>query len=233
LDEGVPGSSAAGEQPKFAVQHAQHGHVIVKFSPAGDGPEARRWRDLLRAEALALQTLRHHGLATAQAQLYELDGRVFLESWRFDRNGTHGRLPAISLAAIDAEFVGSGHSWIRTAEQLATRSLLDPQSLQQLRWAELFGAWIGNTDMHLGNVSLAPTAKGFALLPLYDMLPMALAPQRGELPQPVLRAPIRQHGHEDVWHDTARAAEEFWSQLAEAPELDESMRRLAQQWRAF
>jgi hypothetical protein len=45
-----------------------------------------------------------------------------------------------------------------------------------------FGEQIGNSDMHLGNLSLAPEGDRFRLLPVYDMLPMALAPRHGELP---------------------------------------------------
>jgi len=54
LAGGAPGSSAGGKQQKFTAYTADTGHVIVRFSPAGDSPEAQRWRDLMMAESIAL-----------------------------------------------------------------------------------------------------------------------------------------------------------------------------------
>ncbi|MDB5848132.1 MAG: phosphatidylinositol kinase, partial [Rhodoferax sp.] len=58
---GVPGSSAAGEFPKFAARReappglpSDTPHVLVKFSGADDSPTVRRWSDLLVCEHLAL-----------------------------------------------------------------------------------------------------------------------------------------------------------------------------------
>src|SRR5216684_2729536 len=49
---GVPGSSAQGEHPKFAVTLAEQGevrHALVKFSPPIETEVGRRWSDLLIA----------------------------------------------------------------------------------------------------------------------------------------------------------------------------------------
>src|SRR6202522_2906496 len=57
----VPGPSAQGEHPKFAVTLAEQGearHVLVKFSPPVETEVGQRWSDLLIAEHLALETLR-------------------------------------------------------------------------------------------------------------------------------------------------------------------------------
>ena len=178
----LPGSSAAGEQPKFTAWREGTGHVLVKFSPAGRNPEAARWRDLLYAEYHALEALRRHGFAAAEARVVEGGGRVFLELRRFDRSGAHGRLPMLSLAAVDAEFAGIGRDWSRCAETLAARGLLGADDASRIAALQRFGEQIGNTDMHLGNLSVAPEGEGFRLLPVYDMLPMALAPRHGELP---------------------------------------------------
>ncbi|MCK5797867.1 MAG: HipA domain-containing protein, partial [Deltaproteobacteria bacterium] len=119
----APGSSAAGEQPKFAVYTRQAGHVIVKFSPSADSPEAQRWRDLLRAEAHALQVLDESGRRAATSEIFSFEARVFLESRRFDRDAPDapddpdspdargvpgGRHLVFSLAMVDAEFAGVG-----------------------------------------------------------------------------------------------------------------------------
>ncbi len=51
---GVPGSSAAGEFPKFPALRELAGadtpHVLVKFSGADGSPAVQRWADLLVCE---------------------------------------------------------------------------------------------------------------------------------------------------------------------------------------
>lgn len=178
----TPGSSAAGEQPKFTAWREDAGHVLVKFSPSGKNPEATRWRDLLYAEYHALEALRRHGFEAAEARLVTGGGRVFLELRRFDRVGRHGRRPMLSLGAVDAEFTGIGRDWTRTAEALHRRGLFDDGTVARIAALQRFGEQIGNSDMHPGNLSLAPEGDRFRLLPVYDMLPMALAPRHGELP---------------------------------------------------
>ncbi len=228
LGDGVPpGSSAAGEQPKFAIYHEVAGHVIVKYSPAATTPDARRWRDLLRAEERALTHLRHHGIETAATSLYAFEGRLFLESRRFDRRGARGRVPSISLAMVDAEFTGQGHGWVEVGQALHQQGLLDSNALRQLAWIECFGAWIGNSDMHLGNISLRPGREGFTLHPLYDMLPMAFAPVRGELPQMRLRPPLRTAENDEVWVVAGQCAGEYWQSLTHDEQLTDEFKRLS------
>ena len=227
LSDDPPGSSAAGKQPKFAVTHRDSGHVIVKFSPSTRSAEARRWRDLLRAEHHALAVMADAKISTAPTTLHTIDGRVFLESQRFDRVGRKGRRGAISLTMVDAEFVGEAYGWSRVASALGEQQLLDQRSIETLVWAETFGTWIGNTDMHLGNVSLQPTDKAFEALPVYDMLPMAFAPIRGELPQPQLSPPIRTADNDAAWSSTGEAAVEFWQRIAADGELSKDMKHVA------
>ncbi len=227
LGDEVVGSSAAGEQPKFAVRHHHRGAVIVKFAPKANTAEARRWRDLLHAELHALQVLGEREVPVAESTLHLRERRLFLESRRFDRHGARGRSPSISLTMVDAEFVGLGHGWTRVADALHRGGLLDGTSLERISWAETFGTWIGNTDMHLGNVSLAPGEQGFELLPLYDMLPMAFAPARGELPQIELHPPLRTDLNREVWTAAGEAAVEFWSRLAGDREVSRAFRAVA------
>jgi hypothetical protein len=63
------GSSAGGEQPKFTALREGH-PVLVKFSPAGEGAVARRWRDLLVCESLTLHTLAGAGIGAAHTPAY-------------------------------------------------------------------------------------------------------------------------------------------------------------------
>lgn len=223
----APGSSAAGEQPKFAVRHASAGPVIVKFSPRGTSEEAGRWRDLLRAEYHALVSVSKTGIAASAATLHDLGGRLFLEVRRFDRQGPWGRLPALSLTMVDAEFAGQGERWSKVAQALRARELLDDRSWRAIRWLETFGTWIGNTDMHLGNLSLSPVAEGFRLLPVYDMLPMALAPVRGEVPRPSVRPPLRTLENRELWAAAGEAAAAYWSSVADDGRCSMKFRELA------
>ena len=181
----IPGSSAGGEQPKFTTYcREQSAHVIVKFSPKGDDPVARRWKDILITEHIASETLRETELyAAASTQLIEKEGRLFLESKRFDRSGKHGRLSMLSLQVVDAEFTGLGEGWLPVVMALHQKGLINPQSVGETALLWLFGRLINNTDMHLGNLSLSMDGDVFRLLPVYDMCSMGFAPKSGEVPR--------------------------------------------------
>lgn len=225
-DEDV-GSSAAGEQPKFTAFVEDAGHVIVKFSTNADTDESRRWRDLLLAEAHALRCVSDAGIAAATTTAYAFQDSVFLESRRFDRVGLRGRLPALSLTVIDLEFAGQPATWTAAARELHSQGLLDDASCSNVKWLETFGHWIGNTDMHHGNLSLTPEEGRFRLLPAYDMLPMCYVPRRGELPTVDLRPPIRLAGGDAIWHDTKAAARRFWQRIADDERVSLAFRRIA------
>ena len=176
-----PGSSAGGEQPKFCTITAGR-HVLVKFSPAGDGPVDQRTRDLLVCEHLALQTLADAGVPAASTQIFSEAGRVFLESERFDRTAQGGRIGMVSLQVYDAEYVGEMDNWAATANRMAARNLLTAADARTLRLLEAYGQLIANTDRHYGNISLLLDKQGdWTLSPTYDMLPMLYAPVSGEL----------------------------------------------------
>ena len=192
-----PGSSAGGEQPKFAAHaHTANGpaHVLVKFSEALPSPVSQRWRDLLLAEHLALNTLRDAGMSAAQSEVLDHEGQRFLEVERFDRIGALGRRALVSLAALDAEFVGAAHQpWPVVTRALAAQGVVTPEASETaaLLWA--FGTLIGNTDMHGGNLSfMSEHGKPYQAAPAYDMTPMAFAPNSsGRLPDTV--APPQLH----------------------------------------
>ena len=69
---------------------------------------------------------------------------------------------------------------------------------------------IGNTDMYDGNLSFVPGEPGLRLAPVYDMLPMLYAPQRGvELPERQFAARLPLPSERELWHQAARAAVEM------------------------
>lgn len=207
----MPGSSAGGEQPKFtafAMTGSGPRQVIVKFTELEEGPVTERWRDLLLAEHLALKTLREAGVPAARTEIFDHGGQRFLEVERFDRIGELGRCALISLAALDAEFVGAGvGGWPIIARRLADDGQIraDAADGAELLWA--FGTLIGNSDMHSGNLSfVSEHGRPYSVAPAYDMTPMAFAPRRGGgLSDTVSEAAI----HASVANKNWRRAEEL------------------------
>ncbi len=176
----IPGSSAGGEQPKFtAFSEKSKAHVIVKFSPKGHNELARRWRDILLTEYHATQILHEWNFSAAETRLFEAGGRLFLESQRFDRIGVNGRRSMISLSSIDAEFCGIGAGWPQVLEALFEQGLVSAEHVYKAESLWFFGKLINNTDMHLGNMSMAMDGDIFSLLPIYDMCSMGFAPRSG------------------------------------------------------
>ena len=228
-----PGSSAGGEQPKFACRASPSRHVLVKYSPPLDASRAaRRWADLLRCEELALAVLRSSGIAAARAEYVEYGGRAYLEVERFDRT-PEGRRGVVTGTMVDAEWVGSG-AWIALAEGLAAKSQLVKADAARVRLLHTFGGLIGNTDMHLGNVAFfTDDYARFRLAPSYDMLPMALRPTaHGELPTVDPELPLPAPGHLATWRRAAALADETLAQMSTHRGLDEAVRDFALRTRA-
>lgn len=234
----IPGSSAGGEQPKFtAYSTMSSSHVIVKFSPKGDNALESRWRDILLTEFHAIETIHNADFPAAETRLLEMDGRLFLESQRFDRSGEYGRMPMISLRYIDAEFAGVGTGWPQILDALYDSNLISWQHVFDAEVLWCFGRLINNTDMHPGNLSFAIEGDVFRLLPLYDMCSMGFAPRSGgeihsysftppELSfvnlEQMMLDPIKEIAH-DFWErvaDDRRISDDFRNYLAKGNPID-------------
>ncbi len=230
------GSSAGGEQPKFTAiieDEARDGFrsVIVKFSERSGTPAAQRWADLLRCEQIAGDVLRAGGLAAAHSSIVEGEGRVFLESTRFDRTPVLGRHGFVSLAALDAAYYGHGRiDWWRFAGQLAVDGWIDADNARRLRVLGWFGALIGNTDMHLGNAGLVLTdTRPLALTPAYDMLPMAFRPaSTGEIVERQYVVTLPTPEFRDDWRAASIMAEGFWQRIADTSAISAGFRGIAE-----
>lgn len=215
----VGGSSAGGEQPKFtayATTPTGARHVLVKYTlpvdPGAPNPVAQRWADLLLAEHHASCVLTAHGVAAVQTRILDHQGQRFLEVARFDRVGTLGRLGLISLAAMDAEFVGqSPGGWPGITARLAAQGHIQPAAHEGGCLLQAFGTLIGNTDMHSGNLSfVTDSGRPYALAPAYDMLPMGFAPRTsGELPHTLGAARIDGRIANAAWRQALAMAERF------------------------
>ena len=219
---GLPGSSAGGEFPKFTARRTIDGkpcHVIVKFSGSDNSSGSQRWADLLICEHLAARVLQEHlHIEAANSRIYQAGKRTFLEVIRFDRHGFHGRSAVCSWSAINAALFGlAGRPWTDGAAALAEAGLLAPEAAAAIGIIWHFGRLIANTDMHDGNLAFRPGLQGAPSLrvaPVYDMLPMAYAPERGvEVRAREFTPQLPLPSEQAAWSEAARGARIFW-QLA-------------------
>lgn len=229
----APGPSAGGEQPKFGTlvgTTTAAAHLLVKFSPADASDAARRWRDLLLCEHLALRTLRRHGLPAVTSDILDAGPRTYLQTGRFDRAGIRGRRPVVTLAAMNDAYVGlpATAGWIDVATRLRDGRWISADTLAQVRDVNAFGGFIANSDMHCENLSLLPAADGaLALAPVYDMLPMAYAPVGAEVPAREFSVPPPQPGFEATWSANGARGVEFWRAVADDARVSASFRSVA------
>ncbi len=229
-----PGSSAAGEQPKFLATVCDMSmrlrHVLVKFSGKTDQPEAQRWADLLHAEYHANQVLTHAGESCARSSIVQAAGRTFLESERFDRCGSSGRRAVISLEALDAAYLGiNGLPWNRAAGKLRSAGWLRDEEAKRLSLYWWFGSVIGNSDMHYGNISLFLNPEPpLTLSPLYDMLPMSYRPGvDGTLPFHRIKLIASPPEEREIWSQALALAKIFWAQVADDDTISMDFRDIA------
>lgn len=228
----VVGSSAGGEQSKFtAFNKNSECHVIVKFSPKDNNEIATRWRDILITEYHAAVVLNERIFSAAIPGLIDINGRLFLESQRFDRIGALGRRSMISLQTIDSEFIGLGSNWPRVMKGLLKKNLAISEDIfyaESLWW---FGQLINNSDMHLGNLSLSINNDIFRLLPIYDMCSMGFVPKNsGEVPPFIFDPPdLDSIGlAEDQREIVIKAAHEFWERVSMDSKISDQFRAYLQ-----
>jgi hypothetical protein len=219
-----------GEQPKFTAvlkDGDEDRHVLVKFSPPLASVEGQRWADLLHCEHLALEVVREAGIAAANSRILEAGNRVFLEVDRFDRIGTFGRTSIFSLRAIDSEYVGAGDDWARCAGGLLRAGVISSEDARRMRWLKVFGNLIGDTDMHLGNLSFfREQSKLYTLAPVYDMLPMLYRPISGETPPREFAPRAQAMDVADVWPEALTHALHFWDMASDESGVSSEFRQI-------
>jgi hypothetical protein len=236
MQYGIAGSSAAGEFPKFTAVRSLAGaptHVLVKFSGSDLSAGTQRWSDLLVCEHLAAQTLATvSGLASAQTDVLQAGGRTFLEVVRFDRHGNHGRSALCSWAALNYAWFGlAGRPWTEGSHRLLERELIDRETAHAITRLWHFGQLIANADMHDGNLSFRPRASASGarlnLAPVYDMLPMRYAPQRGvELATVDFSPRLPLPAEREAWQQAATAASQFWAGAADDVRISADFRTI-------
>jgi hypothetical protein len=147
---------------------------------------------------------------------------------RFDRTGLLGRLPIISLRAIDNEFYGFQDNWVNAANRMANDGRLSTQDAGSLRWLSVFGSLIGNNDQHFGNVSLImhDGSRLYRLAPAYDVLPMVYRPADGAVPSRPLTVPSVVPGAPNEWSSALESASQFWNQTKSDIRISDEFRMI-------
>ncbi len=229
-----PGSSAGGERPKFGA-YIKGRHAIVKFA-IGDDAVARRWKELLHLEALALEVMRDGGAAAVEARVLDTAHGTFLEVPRFDRIGARGRLAVMSLAAVHRD---PSVTWAAAARSLEAQRRLSLEDARQLRLYDAFARMIANVDRHHHNICLFPEFEGtnaatqieptrYKLAPAFDQLPMLYAPTTdGQLVERTFVPPTASADTWDVWDDAEALALTFWRRASEIESLSSGMKEIA------
>jgi hypothetical protein len=236
----VVGSSAGGEQPKFNIAILRDGkpvHVMVKFTAPQDNAATQRWRSLLICEHIAFQVLSElFPCSTSELLTDDVDGipLLFLEVPRFDRDGERGRLGVVSLKALDDEYTGLATDWPKITAALVQSGQLNESVYRQVQKLYAFGVLIGNSDMHSGNLSffvddVTKPKPVYTLAPVYDMLPMSLAPRpSGQIPDALPIPKIGINPPLDVWKEMLPLAIYYWHQVAEYPGVADDVKQIAQ-----
>ena len=229
------GSSAGGERPKFTAC-VDGRHCLIKFVAPESPAVAKRWGDLLRLENLALDILQSAGIAAAQSELLEISGQLFLEIERFDRLGTNGRRAVLSLAGVEDTLYGRRDTWAASALRLERDRWISADDARRIRFMDVFGAWIGDSDRHFHNIVFFPELdknnplefRSLRLAPAFDKVPMALAPNLGVVPNKPLPIPSEHPDFMDVWQDALLLATEYWERcIQKDSKLSDEVQELA------
>lgn len=219
-----------GEQPKFSVCVNERGsacRMLVKFSPAADSKEARRYADLLVCEHLALEAVRIAGYNTARSRLIFSGNQTFLCLKRFDRRGAFGRLPTVSLRALHAYIQAPCDHWGAAANRLQQQGLISVAEAKKLHWLALFSDLIGNSNQHFGNVSFLPHGQNnFILAPIYGIRPTIYEPLAGEIPARLFTPPPLRHETGAELANARNAAILFWKSAAIDERISEGFRQI-------
>ena len=230
MEGALPGSSAHGEHPKFAVlaeEGAVTRHVLVKFSPPVDTAVGQRWSDLLVSEHLAHKVLNGANVIAARSRIHQFSGRTYLEVDRFDRAGVDGRIGVSSFNAVDSALYGRLDNWIESAARLHRERRIDAATLETVRLVSTFGALIANTDRHFGNLALFDAYAGdFRLAPVYDMLPMLFAPEHDQITARVFVAPDPAADSLRAYGRARSLAELFWRTCARDARIGDEFRAI-------
>jgi HipA-like C-terminal domain len=116
---------------------------------------------------------------------------------------------------------------LEAATGLRDSKYIDEAALETVRFVATFGAMIANTDRHLGNLACIDLYDGkFKLAPIYDMLPMLLAPSNDEIVARVFEPPEPAAATMRVWSKAREAAEGYRRWLTKEARISAEFRKI-------
>jgi serine/threonine protein kinase HipA of HipAB toxin-antitoxin module len=183
-------------------------------------------------------------VVAATSRILHAGGRVFFETQRFDHLPT-GRITHCALGDLSPALTGqTGGRWDSVTAAFVTHGWLDADTQHTIRRLSIFGALIGNTDMHHGNLSFYATvrpepaeacpepveggapSRTLQLSPIYDMLPMGYAPRaNGEIPR--YQIDLQNHLPDEHFYQARAAAQRYWQHVAEQPDISSDFADIA------
>ena len=169
--------------------------------------------------------LQRHDIPAATARIVESKERTSLESERFDRIGMRGKRHVVAAASVHEEFVKTPRqNWLATCAALVGQKRLPAADLKSVACQYFFGQYIGNTDMHFGNLSFFVddvARPSFTVTPAYDMLPMMWRPgvHTGELYADPIRSQPPWAGFAQEASTARDWAIDYWERAAQLEAL--------------
>ena len=115
--------------------------------------------------------------------------------------------------------------WPTITEALWRHKRLSAADHRRTRVAWAFGRRIGNTDMHRHNLSVIVDGDfRLSLAPIYDMVPMCLAPMAGEVRPAVLTSLALVPGDDDIAADVEAAVGHWLASVAVDDAISDDVR---------
>jgi hypothetical protein len=120
-------------------------------------------------------------------------------------------------------------NWIASTMRLHRDRRIDAQTVEMMRLVYTFGGLIANTDRHFGNLAMFDRYDGqFRLAPVYDMLPMLLAPQNDEIIARVFEPADPTAETMTVYSHARELAEQYWGLLSTDTRVSADFRVIAE-----
>jgi hypothetical protein len=118
--------------------------------------------------------------------------------------------------------------WSDSVASLVTQGRVPAEALPAVRWRELFGQLVANTNMHPGKLSFfAHGTRIQALAPAYDMAPALYVPVHGHLREPPFTASVPAVERAPIWDAACAAAAGAWATIAADDAISDGFRQIA------
>lgn len=141
---------------------------------------------------------------------------------------SESRLGLISLGTLDAEFLGMTGSWSMISRALAAGKMIPETLLDRIRFLELFGEYIANSDMHSYNLSFITRGLHVIdLAPAYGMTCMLFMPKHYQIIPIEFNPPLPMVGDKHIWGQVYNAAIDFWDEVISDVRISPSFKKIA------